>query len=156
MLVITVRCSDAAVPERPVCWLLCPAFRRNPGRDSTCPPFLMLPPDGCTYYSLEWKRVVFCTFAGVKFLAESAPESRNLHLKFHSYSGVTPRTGPCCKRWRPPPLPTLARRFGRVRGQAQTVMPWGVPFFNRLRWQPCGTPFKSTPILLMTSTRPMK
>jgi len=35
-------------------------------------------------YSLKWKCEVFCTFAGVYFLHESAPlESNNLRLKFH-------------------------------------------------------------------------
>jgi len=43
--------------------------------------------------------VVFCTFAGVNFRAESAPESRNLHRKFRKFSvfffwGWYTRTGP--------------------------------------------------------------
>jgi len=35
----------------------------------------------------------FSTPAGVNFLAESAPDSRNLDLKFH-FGRLTPRTGP--------------------------------------------------------------
>ena len=35
-------------------------------------------------------RVVLCTFARVNFVAESAPESRNLHLKFQNLSGSEP------------------------------------------------------------------
>jgi len=34
--------------------------------------------------------VLFCTFAAVNFLAESAPESRLLHLKLQNFSGITP------------------------------------------------------------------
>jgi len=37
---------------------------------------------------LEWKCVVFYTFAGVNFLDESVPESRNLRLKFQHLSGA--------------------------------------------------------------------
>jgi len=44
--------------------------------------------------------VVFCTFAGINFLAEGVPESRNLHLKFQFFSGVdTARPEPHCRRW---------------------------------------------------------
>ena len=34
--------------------------------------------------------MVFCTFAGVNFLNESAPGGRNLHLKFLNLSRATP------------------------------------------------------------------
>ena len=33
---------------------------------------------------------IFCTFAGVNFLDENAPESRNLHIKFQTKFRVTP------------------------------------------------------------------
>ena len=34
--------------------------------------------------------MVFRTFVGVNVLAQSAPESRNLHLKFQIFWGMTP------------------------------------------------------------------
>jgi len=82
------------LPGRPVFWPLCPASRRNPGRDASCPVFSVTPCWVHEIYSLEWKCVVFCTITGVNFLAESASESRNLHLNCQEFSGVTPRTGP--------------------------------------------------------------
>ena len=87
--------------------------------------------------------MVFCTFAGVNFLAESAPESRNLRLKLLIFfRGLHP--GPI-----KPPLWEMATSrtqpqhdlFGRARGQdahlagTHTLMLWGVPVSNRLKWQ---------------------
>ena len=96
---------------------------------------------GCMSYSLEWKCVVFCTFAEVNFLAESAPESRNLQLKFQKISGGhtpwldltvgggdslphQPRTRPLWPHW------------GWVLEGGHCCNAVGVPFFNRPRWQP--------------------
>jgi len=64
---------------------LCPASRRNPGRDDVA--FLSVTPcwehvarNGNVWYSAH--------IAGVNFLAESAP-GRNLHLEFQNPSGMT-------------------------------------------------------------------
>jgi len=69
--------------------------------------FLVLPCAACTH--LELKCVVFCTFAGVSFLAESVLESRNLQSKFQIFFlGDIPGRDPYCGNWQPPPTPTLS------------------------------------------------
>jgi len=80
----------------------------------------------------------------LNFLAESVPESRNLRLKFQHFSGVTvPDWNPL----REVATPSRANLNTVISGRpyagasahgtvTQTVMLWGVPFFNRMKWQP--------------------
>jgi len=78
-----------------VFWPICPAYRRNPDWDASCPVFSVIP-----YWVHVMQPgmeicVVFCTFAGINFLTENESESRNLHLKFQkNFRGRQPRTGP--------------------------------------------------------------
>jgi len=68
-----------------------PTSHHNRGQDASSPIFQCYRPCWLQViqYSLEWK-YIFCTFVGVNFLAESVSETRNLHLKFQHFSGVTP------------------------------------------------------------------
>jgi len=74
-------------------------------------------------YSLQWKCMVFCTFARVtrvNLLAESAPESRNLHIKFYLRTELPVREVATLSRTHPQhgrargasaPLPVLGHRL---------------------------------------------
>jgi len=61
-------------------------------------------------------------------LTESAPESRNLHLKFQYFFGVTPpdRTPTAGGAWRPPRSLTHPQygQFGSAQGQATPGACW--------------------------------
>ena len=102
------------LPGRPVFWPLSPAYRRNPDPVTSCPVFSVTRVPGTRSIALC---VVFCTFAGVNFLAESGPESMNLHRKFQNFFGSdTPTTGDG------DPFPHMHTQHGRN--------------FNCLVWQP--------------------
>jgi len=86
-------------------------------------------------HNTAWNgNVVFGTLAGVNLLAESVPESRNLHLKFQKKfcRGHTPGLDPHYGKWRPFPAATLGTAILAMQATpgagTQAVMMWCVPF----------------------------
>jgi len=64
---------------------------------------------------------VVCTFAGVNFLVESAPKSRNLHLQFRNiFRGDTPGPHPTAGGCDPPPPASMP--FRQCTRQAPSVL----------------------------------
>jgi len=63
-----------------------PVSRRSVGQDACCPVSSVT---ACWVHVMQpgMEMCGICTFAGVNFLDESVPESRNLRLKFQHLSG---------------------------------------------------------------------
>ena len=115
---------------RPVFWILSPVLILA---GALVVPCLLLPGAGCTVYVIQPEmkmRGIFCTFVRVKFLAESAPKSRNLHVNFRNFSGgVTLPDRIYRGRWRPSPMQ-----------------------HSRARAQPLDTGFEPSPFTWQAST----